>query len=414
MKKILIVTYGGGHVRMIEPVIAELKKDKSIKVEVIALTTAGMFLDSVGIINKGFRHFIFEHDKDAIYWGEKLLLESNLHNKNVCDAETVAYLGLSYVDLIYQIGEKAAHDEYLANGRQAFLPIRTMKRIVSEIAPDVILTTNSPRAEHAAIIVGKEYGISTVSMEDLFGLFHYKPLIADYITVMSKLVITNLKKKYSPAKKYYITGNPAFDVFFKLATDRLKGKKKYKYFNSCYDDKKTVLWLEQSRYVCQLQGNLSFHSRTEQEVCIDLNSLYEATLKENVYVLLRHHPSESGEVMRRWYESVKPAHMFIDEHRDLYEILGLVDVVIGFTSTVLLQAVISGCKVIQMKDFGENTDMPLSANNLAIEVTDRQDLRYILQQILYGESMGCVGDIGMQGNAAIKVKNALIEIAYSN
>ena len=70
MKKILIVTYGGGHARMLKPVIIELLKQGSSNLQVLALNTAETELAGLGVELLGYRNFFSGSDKVAKYGRE--------------------------------------------------------------------------------------------------------------------------------------------------------------------------------------------------------------------------------------------------------------------------------------------------------------------------------------------------------
>jgi len=53
-----MVTYGGGHVNMMIPLIRHLKAYPQYQIEILALTTAGPVLEGGGIPYYGMRHFV--------------------------------------------------------------------------------------------------------------------------------------------------------------------------------------------------------------------------------------------------------------------------------------------------------------------------------------------------------------------
>jgi hypothetical protein len=83
-------------------------------------------------------------------WGSSLM--QGLGGPVADPQETVAYLGLSMADLIADVGPEEAELAYRQFGRQAFLPVRTLDRILRQVAPDLVVCTNSPRAERAAVL----------------------------------------------------------------------------------------------------------------------------------------------------------------------------------------------------------------------------------------------------------------------
>ena len=168
IKKIVFVTYGGGHVNMLVPVIKELQRHDNLELVVLGLTTAGLVLKNNNIPYIGFKDLLNDNDY-ALKWGKKLVRKNDAHNL-VSYKESVAYMGLSYVDLENEYGKEMAAKLYSEKGRQVFNPMNTIRRFLEEESPDLLVATNSPRAERAAINVARELGIASVCLIDLFAL----------------------------------------------------------------------------------------------------------------------------------------------------------------------------------------------------------------------------------------------------
>ena len=121
MKKLLMVCYGGGHVKIIAPLYESLKD--SYDITILALTVAGNYLDKLGI------PFVRMSDFDELLTSEVLNLGKKFVGKSTGSLivplkETVAYHGLSFRDLIETEGSEAlAHKKYEQIGRAAFLPV---------------------------------------------------------------------------------------------------------------------------------------------------------------------------------------------------------------------------------------------------------------------------------------------------
>ena len=94
-KKIFIVTYGGGHARMLRPVIEELLKGNHT-IQILALTTAKKELEDLDVEILGYRDFFSKLEKVQEYGSE---LASTLE-KVVNYKETVSYLGANFLELI--------------------------------------------------------------------------------------------------------------------------------------------------------------------------------------------------------------------------------------------------------------------------------------------------------------------------
>ena len=107
-KKVLFVTYGGGHAAMIVPVIRSLEKYTDIEIESLALTTGGAYFKRHGLPYKGYKDFITPEDTQALEYGEKLSAIHHNPESGIDEEETIAYLGLSYFELVQQHGEEKA------------------------------------------------------------------------------------------------------------------------------------------------------------------------------------------------------------------------------------------------------------------------------------------------------------------
>src|SRR4051812_19011878 len=146
--KVLFVAYGGGHVEMCLPVMRALRALVSgCEVKILALTTAAGVARRAGEEPLGFRGFC--RSDDAMRYGEQLLGDQ-LH-PDVAREESLAYLGLNFLEWEEALGEEGAWARWRSVGRQGFRPARLMQRILSELRPDIVVATNSPRSEQAAI-----------------------------------------------------------------------------------------------------------------------------------------------------------------------------------------------------------------------------------------------------------------------
>ena len=140
--------------------------------------------------------------------------------------DSVAYLGLNYKDLVLQHGEAKAAELFALRGRQCFLPLHAMARIFDRLRPDFVVTSNSPRAEAAALAVANERGIPSLAMTDLFtGLGGYV-LQAGSITFLNQIAQEMFLADglVDPGiSEFHVTGNPAFDKILALPYDKTPG-----------------------------------------------------------------------------------------------------------------------------------------------------------------------------------------------
>lgn len=210
----LFVSYGGGHVKALLPV-AERVRDLGLAQPVyLALTTAAPIVRASGIETIGFRDLLTPADVRAREKGEALA--ATLEVQAADQEESVAYLGLSSADLEERLGAAEAASQYARYGRQAFLPLGVLERAIARWKPGLVIATNSPRAERAAIEVARKRGVPAVCLLDLLGLWEKQLLArhdyADAICVINEGVRRSIVEAGRPARDVHVTGNPAFDT----------------------------------------------------------------------------------------------------------------------------------------------------------------------------------------------------------
>jgi len=154
LKRVLFVTYGGGHVNALLPVIQNLSRRRAdVETHVLGLTTAASVLREAGVPFLGFKDVLRADDHVAIEHGRRLAAETP---GQVDPEESLAYLGLSYADLVAQRGEQGARTAYAEKGRMAFLPITALERVFDRVQPDLVVSTNSPRGERASMVLARD------------------------------------------------------------------------------------------------------------------------------------------------------------------------------------------------------------------------------------------------------------------
>jgi hypothetical protein len=210
----LFVSYGGGHVKALLPVAQRVRELGLAQPVYLALTTAAAAVRQAGIAVLGFKDFMTPADDRARRKGEELV--EQLQVQAADREESIAYLGLSYIEMEDRLGPQAAAEQYGRYGRQAFLPQRVLERVVQRLRPALVVTTNSPRAEQAAIQAAGAMGVPSVCLVDLLGIWERdllaRPDYADAICVLNEAVRDSLCQAGRPAKDVRVTGNPAFDT----------------------------------------------------------------------------------------------------------------------------------------------------------------------------------------------------------
>ncbi|WBY00899.1 UDP-glycosyltransferase [Ramlibacter tataouinensis] len=377
MKKALLVGYGGGHITMIEPVARQLES-RGVGCVVMALTTGFLKARQLGLHPLGYRDFahLVDAPEQVLDWGRKLAGE-NTH-PNVSLEESQWYLGVNYAQWVRDLGEEAAARQYRKLGRRGFHPLDFMTAVVREVRPDVVVTTNSPRTEAAAVEAARRLGIPTLSMTDLpldaSDPYCRRAVHADRITVLSDRVKQALTTAGIPAHRLAVTGNPAFDTLcspdIRRQADELRAR-------LGWASKRVILFAghaEESRAappVWQAQG---------------FGSVLQRWLAQWVYdhpgeaAMVRYHPSESHlypamPASERLYRS-EPS------HEALHPVLLASDIVLVQTSTVGLEAALAGRRVLCLKfaPSVREASYNFADMGLAEGITSMQDLGRALSE----------------------------------
>ena len=209
----LFVAYGGGHVKALLPVALQAQARGLARVVFVALTTAANLVREAGLPAYGFVDLIGPSDDQALKRGKQLI--QTLSVQAAQREESIAYLGLSYAELEADVGPQVAKAQYAQYGRQSFLPVRVLERAIRRWQPACVLTTNSPRAERAALLAARRLGVPSLCLVDLFGLWErdwlVRPDYADALCVLNPQVSADLAAAGRPASHIHVTGNPAFD-----------------------------------------------------------------------------------------------------------------------------------------------------------------------------------------------------------
>lgn len=227
-KKILLVSYGGAHYKIMSLLYKSLIQKFPLKqVIFLALTSAQKSCEEDEISYKKLGDY--EHLFDI-----KLInnIGNNLISKKEITLdfdESILYHGLSFFDLSNFFGSKKAYDLYADHGRSAFMPIKTMESIIHHEAVDLVISTDSPRFEQASLTAANNLNVKSICIPTLFGnreiadkLYQktksdiYRPNY-DYAYVAhnkTKMNILKAEKKRKP-DSIIVTGSPIFDDVIK-------------------------------------------------------------------------------------------------------------------------------------------------------------------------------------------------------
>jgi hypothetical protein len=351
MKKVLFACYGSGHVRMVLPVAKALHESGRAQVKVLGLTTAAPVVREAGLPLLQFKDFVAPGDEDALAHGRRLASAMS----GVADMEeTVAYLGLSFADLAADVGVAEAQRRYDRDGRQAFLPRATLERILGRERPDLVVATNSPRGERAAIEAARALGLPSVCLVDLFAVDEVRwigrPGYAERVCVLNESVRAFIVAAGRRPGEVVVTGNPAFDVLFDAGT-AARGRALRE--RSGWQDRRVVLWPEQVEPALH-----PFDGRPGDPTL-------PARVLESLIGWQRTHPGNVLCVRPRAGQAApslpdEPGFLVTGQDWPLPELLHAVDCVATLTSTVGLEGHLAGTRVVQVLGSVFDEAMPLA------------------------------------------------------
>lgn len=301
--------------------------------------------------------------------GQRLAAEAPV-NPLVPVVESVAYLGSGYRDLEDDFGVDEAARRFAANGRASFLPVGTLRGILAAVAPDVVLTTNAPRSERAAVLAARALGIPAVVVVDLFALEELdwlaRPTFADALCVLSQSVKERLVSAGRPAVDVHVTGNPVFD---RLADPALAERGRALRTTRGWEGRRVITWASQPEL-----GDPQLPRRIEAALIAALDDHPQWQL------VIRPHPNDQ-------YAPPTPHPRLTLSTRadDLHTLLAASDVVVTMTSTVGLEAVLLG-KPLVTWDLSENTRYcPYSAMGFSRGVTELEQLAMAIDEAGSGQ-----------------------------
>lgn len=368
-----LAAYGGGHISMILPICQALR-ERGWKVTLLALTTAAAKAEQAGEPYIGYKDLMHLAAPNAQAFGNQLCPDLD-DNGPVSREETLAYHGANFAELVEVSDLEAAWQQWEESARQAFLPINFMRRVLTEYKPDVVIATNSPRTERAAITAAKQLGIPSLCMVDMFAMQEIKwigePAFADRVTVLNEAVRRMFIAYGRDPDDVVVTGNPAFDVInmpSTIATGRALSKAR-----TWDDGRLTILWastVEPQR-----------HPFTGEPGDPDLPRRVEKKLREivrqdlNLRLVIRYHPSENVKFVPEQNIEFSP----ITE--PLHSVLHAVDLVVVTASTVGLEAWLAKRPVLSIDGSIFTADAPFAKMGIAQRVPSIEKLADLLQDL---------------------------------
>ncbi len=356
MKKVLFVCYGSGHVRMVVPVARALQAAGLAQGQVLGLTTAARVVRDAGLPLLQVKDFLRPGDEAALATGRKLLASM----VDVDDAdESEAYLGLSYAELEAQAGPQEARRRYGALGRQAFLPVQMMRRVLEQVRPDLLVVTNSPRAERAAVEAAAQLGVPSVCMVDLFAVDEVRwiglPGYSQRVCVLNAGVRQFLLDAGRGPGEVVVTGNPAFDALLDPGNTRRAHDLRRRHG---WEGRRLLLWPNQAEPAVHpfdgRRGDPGLPGRVLARLCQWVMRQPDAVLCVR---------PRAGETMPAL--PAGPRMVLTGQDWALPDLLHAVDTVVTLTSTVGLEGHLCGARLVQVRGSVFDDAMPLARFGIA-------------------------------------------------
>lgn len=371
-KRILFVTYGGGHARMLIPVIKRF-----LRIDVVQVYVCGMTIACHDFAREKIHYFGFEalldsmEQKDQIAnSGERLAKQSGLVNKNLIPwRETVAYHGLCFNDLVCEVGIEKASLLFSQNGRHSFFPRRTMIELIQMIEPDLVLTTNSPRAERAAVEAAGSLNIPTVCIAGPFMFdeieWFKKPDYATKICLAAEFQVELFEKHGRNAKDLVVTGNPAFQGITDQKYARSGAKLRSKLG---WQNKQVILWASQTEPRMHPFKDIR---NGDPDLPIKIEEILQTLASKNPEwkFIFRQHPAE---VPIRKYDNANIYSSLQAEH--LWTVLNATDVLVTQASSVGIDAYLLNKAVVQLQQSIFSKDVNYSELGIAFIANDITDI----------------------------------------
>lgn len=360
---------------MLRPV-AERMLSRGHEVRYLAVTTARAAFTDSSVPLIGFDDLWAYAAPGARRFGEGLAGDLP-PNGPVSLEESVAYLGMSFAELVAERGESAAREMYARHGRHAFKPVGLMRRWLEAERPDLVVATNSPRAEQAAILAAGELGIRSVCAVDLFAFQEIEwcgqPGYANRVCVLNEAVRDHFVAFGREPEEIVVTGNPAFDSL-RSAAARRRGAD-LRRSRGWGDDERVILWASQVEperhpFDAALEGDPSLPRRVEAEL--------RAFVRKNrqCRLVVRYHPSER--VTFEPGENIE----FSPSSEPLDALLHAVDLVVVTASTVGLEAHLAGKPVVSVDASVFTPDTRYNEIGVSIGVPGPEDLQVILPRLV--------------------------------
>lgn len=367
--KILLATYGGGHVVAVLPVWHELIR-RGHEPLLFAMTTAKAVATREHVPNVGPADYVDHSDRDVKRWGERLAERHHSSGKGISYEESVAYLGVSFRDLAKDVGEEEAWRQYEDAGLWCFTPTYFLEEVLREERPEVVVATTSPRMERAALRAAYRLGLPSLCMVELFGIqeapWLSRPDNGDFAAISRSGTGDYLAACGRHRSTLEMTGSPLFD---QLADSELPMQgQRWRREMGVGSAQKLVFWAEQPEpNDPELPRRVRAH-------------LSEVCRRNGWKLVVRLHPSSSDPAREKIDSDV----LLSRGEEPLKHVIHAADASVTLTSTVGMEVLLSD-KPLLVPRLSANTWMaPYSEDDGALTVDTLEAVESGLTTLLSG------------------------------
>lgn len=350
MKTVLFVCYGGGHAKTLIPIVREFQTNyPNVRTVVFGATNAAIDLKNAGIEPLTYCDIIPDGQRELIMGlGKQILAENHNSTGGVSECASLAYLGMNLADLNDSCGSWEANRLYKRFGRRAFLPLGSMRHLLDQIRPDLVVTTSSPRTEQAArqVAIARDLPVLVVAdVPDTYDRNGFLNVECTTLCLPSEFALARWSTKvWVKAKQMRVTGNPVFDRLLPFQRRRRA---------MAPDPPRLVFAQQTGRRALNQNQWMSFD---RDDYWQHFKKWSEIALRLDVEAHVRLHPSIDKSIFYRWREACGTTNLILDSCKDLADSLERTSVLIGNFSTVLTEALIVGTPVVQ---YQYSTELPL-------------------------------------------------------
>ncbi|MGN0506560.1 MAG: hypothetical protein ACI4FZ_08365 [Lachnospiraceae bacterium] len=354
MKKIFFVTYGGVHCNIARFVYKQASEN--FNCEILALTVADVNLTVNNIPHNTLKDYmrVFSVAKQERIFaiGKELAKKEYNAESGIKYEDCVAYLGIGFIDLENQMGSyELAYDKFNREGRKAFCPVESMKKILLYVKPDIVVLTSNVRYERATGRAANDLGIPVLHIHDLpeMKILGYDADICVMNEYAKKYLIEN---DICNIKKIHVTGQPVFEDNIKVDNQKVDelliklDKSKYSY---------VIMYLEQplNKDIDIIEDFLMEQARLHPE---------------NLY-LVKLHPNQDYNENLCDFNS----NYIKTKSTDLKALISIADVAITMDSNSGIEAALMGKNLIVV-EINDKIRVDFSKYGIAIKASSIRDL----------------------------------------